>query len=158
MHVWGSNCFDTSGLIATFRDSGISAVPCPSNLVTEPVRPLYPLDFSSESSEGVWTIEVNNSSSTPTTLLSWSLSLDRIFSAATPCSCHGSCVADFDDGSGTGTPDEGVTIDDLLYYLQIFEIGDLCADVDDGSFTGTTDTGVTIDDLLYYLARFESGC
>ncbi len=72
--------------------------------------------------------------------------------------CHGSCVADFDDGSGTGVPDGGVTIDDLLYYLVVFEGGAICADVDDGSGTGTTDGGVTIDDLLYYLLRFESGC
>ncbi len=73
-------------------------------------------------------------------------------------SCHGDCTADFDDGSGTGTPDGGVTIDDLLYYLDIFEQGVICADVDDGSFTGTTDEGVTIDDLLYFLFRFEEGC
>ena len=33
------------------------------------------------------------------------------------------CPADLDDGSGTGTPDGGVTIDDLLYYLQRFEAG-----------------------------------
>ncbi len=33
------------------------------------------------------------------------------------------CVADVDDGSGTGTPDGGVTIDDLLYFLQRFESG-----------------------------------
>ena len=33
------------------------------------------------------------------------------------------CVADYDDGSGAGTPDGGVTIDDLLYYLVIFEAG-----------------------------------
>jgi hypothetical protein len=75
-----------------------------------------------------------------------------------PDSCHGDCVADFDDGSGTGVPDGGVTIDDLLYYLSIFETGVICADVDDGSGTGTTDGGVTIDDLLYYLFRFEAGC
>lgn len=31
--------------------------------------------------------------------------------------------ADVDDGSFTGTPDGGVTIDDLLYYLYIFESG-----------------------------------
>jgi hypothetical protein len=73
-------------------------------------------------------------------------------------SCHGTCVADYDDGSGTGTPDDGVTIDDLLYYLDIFEQGDSCADVDDGSGTGTMDSGVTIDDLIYYLTRFEAGC
>jgi len=68
------------------------------------------------------------------------------------------CVADFDDGSGTGTPDGGVTIDDLLYYLGIFEQGVTAADVDDGSATGTPDGGVTIDDLLYFLIRFEAGC
>jgi hypothetical protein len=68
------------------------------------------------------------------------------------------CVADVDDGGGTGTPDGGVTIDDLLYYLTIFEAGSIEADVDNGSFTGTPDGGVTIDDLLYYLFRFESGC
>ncbi len=68
------------------------------------------------------------------------------------------CVADVDDGSGTGTPDGGVTIDDLLYYLSIFNLGDVSADVDDGTGTGTQDGGVTIDDLLYYLARFNAGC
>lgn len=68
------------------------------------------------------------------------------------------CVADVDDGSGAGFPDGGVTIDDLLYFLTVFESGDLAADVDDGSSTGTPDGGVTIDDLLYYLFRFEAGC
>lgn len=33
------------------------------------------------------------------------------------------CVTDVDDGSGTGTPDGGVTIDDLLYFLYRFEQG-----------------------------------
>ncbi len=68
------------------------------------------------------------------------------------------CIADFDDGSGTGTPDGGVTIDDLIYYLGLFEAGDVAADVDDGSGTGTRDGGVTIDDLIYFLGRFEAGC
>ncbi len=68
------------------------------------------------------------------------------------------CVADVDDGSGTGTPDGGVTIDDLIHYLTLFELGDVGADVDDGSGTGTPDLGVTIDDLIYYLTRFEAGC
>ncbi len=77
------------------------------------------------------------------------------FNALFPNTC---CIADVDDGSGTGSPDGGVTIDDLLYYLAIFEAGDVAADVDDGSSTGTPDGGVTIDDLLYYLQRFEAGC
>lgn len=68
------------------------------------------------------------------------------------------CVADVDDGGGTGVPDGGVTIDDLIFYLQIFDNGDIRADVDDGSFTGGRDGGITIDDLLYYLFRFDSGC
>ncbi len=68
------------------------------------------------------------------------------------------CVADVDDGSGTGTPDGGVTIVDLLYYLVLFDAGDIRADVDDGSGTGTRDGGVTIEDLLYFLVRFDQGC
>lgn len=68
------------------------------------------------------------------------------------------CVADVDDGSGMGTPDGGVTIDDLLYYLVLFDGGGVAADVDDGSGTGTLDGGVTIEDLLYFLQRFDAGC
>ncbi len=68
------------------------------------------------------------------------------------------CVADFDDGTSSGLPDGGVTIDDLLYYLDIFEQGLLAADIDDGSGTCVRDGGVTIDDLLYFLERFEAGC
>ncbi len=70
----------------------------------------------------------------------------------------GPCVADCDDGTGTGTPDGGVTIDDLLYYYAEFQNGSIFADIDDGSGTGVTDGGVTIDDLLYYLTRFYAGC
>jgi hypothetical protein len=68
------------------------------------------------------------------------------------------CVADVDDGSGAGSPDSGVTIDDLIYYLAIFGDGNPRADIDDGSSTNTPDGGVTIDDLIYFLARFEVGC
>lgn len=68
------------------------------------------------------------------------------------------CIADIDDGTGSGNCDGGVTIDDLLYYLFIFDGGLIAADVDDGSATGIPDGGVTIDDLLYYLARFDAGC
>ncbi|MGD9789671.1 MAG: agmatine deiminase family protein [Phycisphaerales bacterium] len=68
------------------------------------------------------------------------------------------CVADFDDGTGSGTPDGGVTIDDLLYYIAYFNLGAIRTDIDDGSGTGTPDGGVTIDDLLYFLARFNQGC
>jgi hypothetical protein len=68
------------------------------------------------------------------------------------------CVADYDDGSGTGTPDGGVTLDDLLYYLDLFGAGDVRADVDDGSGTNHHDGGVGIEDLLYYLSRYDAGC
>lgn len=68
------------------------------------------------------------------------------------------CVADFDNGSGLGFPDNGVTVDDLLYYLALFDVGDVNADVDDGSATGTQDQGVTVDDLLYFLDHFAGGC
>lgn len=75
-------------------------------------------------------------------------------------SCVGgpACVADVDDGSGTGVPDGGVGIEDLLYYLGIYDAGVTAADVDDGSGTGTPDGGVGIEDLLYYLARYDAGC
>lgn len=33
------------------------------------------------------------------------------------------CPADLDDGSGTGTPDNGVDINDLLYFLAHYEAG-----------------------------------
>ncbi len=79
-------------------------------------------------------------------------------SAAASLTVQTCCVADVDDGSGTGTPDGGVTIDDLLYYLSQFDAGNPSADVDDGTGTGTPDGGVTIDDLLYYLIRFNAGC
>ncbi|QQS08197.1 MAG: PQQ-dependent sugar dehydrogenase [Phycisphaerales bacterium] len=69
------------------------------------------------------------------------------------------CPSDVDDGSATGTPDGGTTIDDLLYFLARFDAGDSAvADLDDGTGTGTPDGGVTIDDLLYYLTRFNLGC
>jgi probable HAF family extracellular repeat protein len=68
------------------------------------------------------------------------------------------CIADVDDGTGTGTRDGGVTIDDLLYYITIFADGVPAADIDNGTSTGTPDGGVTIDDLLYYLLRFDAGC
>lgn len=68
------------------------------------------------------------------------------------------CVADYDDGSGTGIRDGGVTLDDLLYYLGLFGDGNVAADVDDGSGNNVHDGGVTIEDLLYYLIRFDAGC
>jgi hypothetical protein len=68
------------------------------------------------------------------------------------------CPADFDDGTGTGTPDGGITLDDLLYYLDLYAAGEVRADLDDGTGSGARDGGVTIEDLLYFLARYEAGC
>ncbi len=68
------------------------------------------------------------------------------------------CPADLDDGSGTGTPDGGVDINDLLYFLAQYEAGALPADLDDGSGAGTPDGGVDINDLLFFLAHYEAGC
>lgn len=68
------------------------------------------------------------------------------------------CVADVDDGSGSGTPDGGVGIEDLLYFLDSYGSGTLAADIDDGTATGTPDGGVGVEDLLYYLLRFDGGC
>jgi len=68
------------------------------------------------------------------------------------------CPADLDNGSGSGTADNAVTIDDLLYFLVAFESGTNAADLDNGAATGVLDNAVTIDDLLFFLVRFEIGC
>lgn len=68
------------------------------------------------------------------------------------------CVADVDDGSATGTPDGGVTIDDLTYYMSLFDSGLPDADLDDGTAAGRPDGGVTIEDLVFFLDRFDAGC
>ena len=68
------------------------------------------------------------------------------------------CPSDLDDGTGNGTPDGGVDINDLLYFLAHYEAGTPQADLDDGSATGTPDGGVDISDLLYFLLRYEAGC
>ncbi len=57
-----------------------------------------------------------------------------------------------------GHPDGGVTIDDLLFFVDRYATGDLAADVDDGSGDGTPDVAVTIDDLLSFVTRFAQGC
>ncbi len=69
------------------------------------------------------------------------------------------CPADLDDGSGTGSPDDGVTIDDLVYFLDEFAMGSIEADLDDdGLDPASPDGGVTIDDLVFFLAHFADGC
>ncbi len=68
------------------------------------------------------------------------------------------CPADLDDGSGTGTSDGGIDINDLLYFLAQYEAGLAGADLDDGSGTWTPDGGVDINDLLFFLAHYEAGC
>ena len=76
---------------------------------------------------------------------------------AIPVPGHG-CFADLDDGSGTGVPDSGVDINDLLFFLNGYEAGLLGVDLDDGSGTGTPDGGVDINDLLFFLDHSAGGC
>ncbi len=68
------------------------------------------------------------------------------------------CPADLENGTLTGTPDGGVDISDLLYFLAQYELGAATADLDDGSMTGTPDAGVDISDLIYFLVHYEGGC
>lgn len=68
------------------------------------------------------------------------------------------CPADVDDGSGNGSPDGGVNVDDLTFFLDRYEIGDPAADLDDGTGRNVRDAAVTLDDLLYYLQRYSQGC
>jgi hypothetical protein len=83
-------------------------------------------------------------------------SVARVLTGEYP-SCA-ACPADLDNGSGTGQPDGGVDINDLLFFLAAFEAGSASADLDDGSTTGQPDGGVDINDLLYFLSHFEAGC
>lgn len=55
-------------------------------------------------------------------------------------------------------PDGSVTIEDLLYFLEQFELGTILADLDNGSRDAIPDGAVTIDDLLFFIGHFESGC
>ncbi len=68
------------------------------------------------------------------------------------------CVGDYDDGSDTGQCDGSLGIEDLFYFLNLLNDGDLCADLDDGSSTGTPDLSVGVDDLLYFLQLLDLGC
>lgn len=68
------------------------------------------------------------------------------------------CPADVDDGSGNGSPDGGVDVDDLTYFLDRYELGAPESDIDDGTGRNVRDAAVTIDDLLYYLQRYSQGC
>jgi hypothetical protein len=68
------------------------------------------------------------------------------------------CPADIDNGSGSGTSDGGVDVNDLLFFLSRFGSGDFIVDLDDGTGTGTPDNGVDINDLLFFLAHFGAGC
>ncbi len=68
------------------------------------------------------------------------------------------CPSDLDNGSGSGTCDGGVDINDLLYFLAMYESGALGADLDDGSGLGVPDGGVDVNDLLFFLAHFLGGC
>jgi len=68
------------------------------------------------------------------------------------------CVVDMDNGTGMGNPDGGVGIEDLLYFLEVYNAGTVAADVDDGSSTGHPDGGVGIEDLLFFLVRYNEGC
>lgn len=68
------------------------------------------------------------------------------------------CVADMSSGAAPGVTDGGVDINDLLYFLLLFETGNVAGDIDNGTGTGTHDNAVDINDLLYFLVRFEAGC
>ncbi len=68
------------------------------------------------------------------------------------------CPVDLDDGSGLGVPDGAITIDDMLYFLSRYEVGDPLVDLDDGSGAGTPDGAVDINDLLFFIEHYESGC
>jgi WD40 repeat protein len=78
---------------------------------------------------------------------------------ASPCQCPADLDSDGDFANGN-TRDNAVDINDFLYFLVGFEMGDVLVDLDsDGDpIAGTPDDAVDINDLLYFLTRFEQGC
>ncbi len=107
-------------------------------------RGLFSAEINADGSLRIISTRVDSLGVAPNDIVVWAI--------PTPCD------ADLDDGTGTGTRDGAVTIDDLLYFLGMYEGGDVRADLDDGSGTGTRDQAVTIDDLLFFLAHYEGGC
>lgn len=84
--------------------------------------------------------------------------IEPTLAGSTTISCASACVADLDDGNGSGTSDGAVTIDDLVYFLGRFEAGDIRADVAGADGQAGHDGAVTIEDLVLFLQRFEAGC
>jgi hypothetical protein len=78
--------------------------------------------------------------------------------------CHADLAGNFQPNPANpaepprSLPDGSVTIDDLFYFLDQFELGTSLADLDDGSGDAILDGAVTIDDLLFFIRHFESGC
>ncbi len=88
-------------------------------------------------------------------------SYDVVFVRLTVSDPQPACPADMDDDGvfPGGTPDGGVTIEDLLFFLSAFAEGDIAADLDDdGVDPGSPDGGVTIEDLIFFLQHFADGC
>ncbi len=88
-------------------------------------------------------------------------SYDVVFVKITVTDPQPACPADIDDDGifPGGTPDGGVTIEDLIFYLSAFAEGDIAADLDDdGIDPGHPDGGVTIEDLIFFLQHFADGC
>ena len=69
------------------------------------------------------------------------------------------CPADVTTLGGTAGPDGGVTVDDLVGFLQAFFAGSLAiADIASPGGTPAPDNQITVDDLVVYLAAFFTGC
>lgn len=69
------------------------------------------------------------------------MDFDRRLESATPQS---DCLGDV-NGDG------GISTDDLLWYLESYELGDSIVDLDG-------DGGVTVEDLLSYVSHYVNGC
>lgn len=95
---------------------------------------------------------------TTTGAATWAGDLPFVTSAIAFAGTTTTCPMDLDDGSGLGTRDGAVNIDDLLFFLRKFEAGSVAVDLDNGTSTGTPNGAVDIDDLLFFLVNFENGC
>lgn len=161
VNLWDRNGATGNNLCQTaFDDSAASAVgttvssDAPFSNTYRPAQSLS--GFNGEAPNGTWNLRIADTLTGDTGSVA-SVEITVRGSLAPECSAP-TCPADLDNGTSSGTPDGGVDIGDLLYFVGLYEAGNIRADLDNGAGFGEPDGGVSIDDLLYYISRFDLGC
>jgi subtilisin-like proprotein convertase family protein len=159
----GAGNAPTNNLCNTiFDDAGTTSIQTigttgdPYSGTWSPASPLAA--FNGESPNGTWLVKVVDNVATDAGFIR---AFSLVITASQPPTCdapQNACPADLANGSGVGTPDGSVDINDLLFFLAAFEAGSSNADIANGVGAGTPDGAVDINDLLFFLQHFELGC